>query len=42
MSPFMSETLTGRLDVDELLSQLTVDEKVALLAGEYQFQTTLS
>jgi hypothetical protein len=34
MSPFL-EAMYGELPVDELLSNLTLDEKVALTAGEY-------
>lgn len=34
MSPFMSEVTAGKLEVDELLATLSVDEKVALLAGK--------
>lgn len=34
MSPLMTDTRVGELPVDELLERLTVDEKVALLAGK--------
>lgn len=36
MSPLLSDTRADKLSVDELLSKLTVDEKVALLAGKSQ------
>ncbi|KAG9497360.1 hypothetical protein J7337_010220 [Fusarium musae] len=36
MSPFMSEERTDALDVDELLSKLTIDEKISLLSGKQQ------
>ncbi|KAJ4138466.1 hypothetical protein NW768_002300 [Fusarium equiseti] len=40
MSPLMTEVPVGELDVDELLRQLTVDEKVALLSGKNFWHTT--
>lgn len=33
MSPFMTQVEAGELDVDKLLSHLSVNEKVSLLAG---------
>ncbi|KAK2687323.1 hypothetical protein QWA68_013689 [Fusarium oxysporum] len=40
MSPLLSDTRADKLSVDELLSKLTVDEKVALLAGKDFWHTT--
>ncbi|CAI6078387.1 unnamed protein product [Clonostachys chloroleuca] len=40
MSPFMSESPKRLLDVEELISQLSVDEKVSLLAGKDIWHTT--
>ncbi|KAK2125352.1 hypothetical protein NOF04DRAFT_1373002 [Fusarium oxysporum II5] len=40
MSPLLSDTCADKLSVDELLSKLTVDEKVALLAGKDFWHTT--
>ncbi|KAH7025702.1 glycosyl hydrolase family 3 N terminal domain-containing protein [Microdochium trichocladiopsis] len=40
MSPFLSDVPAGLLDVDELLAQLTVEEKVALLTGRDMWHTT--
>ena len=39
MSPLMTQVPAGDLDVDKLLTQLTVDEKVALLAGKLTLYT---
>ncbi|KAK0388796.1 hypothetical protein NLU13_5039 [Sarocladium strictum] len=40
MSPFMTQVEAGELDVDKLLSQLSVNEKVSLLAGKDFWHTT--
>ncbi|KAF5534803.1 glycosyl hydrolase family 3 N terminal domain-containing protein [Fusarium napiforme] len=40
MSPFISDERSGALDVDELLSKLTIDEKVSSLAGKDFWHTT--
>nr|RBQ84575.1 hypothetical protein FVER53263_07762 [Fusarium verticillioides] len=40
MSPFTSEERTDALDVDELLSKLTTDEKISLLSGKDFWHTT--
>ncbi|KAJ1337254.1 beta-glucosidase [Microdochium nivale] len=40
MSPYLSDTPSGRLDVDQLISQLSIEEKVSLLAGKDFWHTT--